>query len=189
MTIKSTENTAPQFAKSFMGKSVIGRSLSRVWKHLDFDKGFFIISAHLNGMAEAAEIKTATVLLVDIIAMKLGYIPLRGVYDYKNGETRYEHCFFVSNNGSPDFKQKALTLCKKYNQPSVLFAEKRKVYILYSDGKIEFIGDAEINNETLRTYWIRLKRLSQTECYFAFESLYPINSFGLNAAHNWGELL
>ena len=95
----------PTLVKSFMGKSVVESSLNRVKKHLDSEKGFFIISTHLPNMDEETEVKRAKALVEELKQRGLGYIPLRGKYTREDtGEIEYEHSFFIPNTGRGYFK-------------------------------------------------------------------------------------
>lgn len=189
--IEEGEEDRPNLVKSFMGKSVVESTLKRVETHLDPQRGFFVISTHLTGMSEEEEINRVRELrqYLSSSTPRLGYIPLRGKYTRSdNGEIEYEHSFFVPNPGIKDFKEKALELGKKYNQESVLYCEEGKVYFLYQNGSLEYVGDHLQNVEEINQYWSKLKKGKDRRKFWAFESLYPMNSFGLNAAHNWGEL-
>ena len=87
----------PTLVKSFMGKSVVESTLNRVKKHLDSEKGFFIISTHLPKMDEETEVKRAKALVEELKQRGLGYIPLRGKYTREDTcETEYEHSFFIA---------------------------------------------------------------------------------------------
>ena len=103
----------PTLVKSFKGKSAVESTLNRVKKHLDSDRGFFIISTHLPGMNEETEVKRAKALVEELKQRGLGYIPLRGKYTREdNGEIEYEHSFFIPNTGMGDFKGIAKELCE-----------------------------------------------------------------------------
>lgn len=182
--------TKPKFAKSFMGKSVVESTMERVKTHLNSEKGFFIISTHLPGMKEDDEIKRARTLTQELKERGLGYIALRGKYTREDtGEVEYEHSFFVPNPGTNNFKEIAKELCKLYGQESLVFAEKGEAYFLYQSGELSApIGKCIGKVDELNEYWSKLKKGKDRRKFWAFESLYPINSFGLNAARNWGEL-
>ena len=179
----------PTLVKSFMGKSVVESTLNRVKKHLDSEKGFFIISTHLPNMDEETEVKRAKSLVEELKQRGLGYIPLRGKYTREDtGEIEYEHSFFIPNTGMGDFKGIAKELCKNYGQESVVFAEKGKAYFLDSNGSMSLLGESVGEVEELNQFWSRLKKGRDKKRFWAFESLYPMSNFALNAAHNWGEL-
>lgn len=183
------ELSIPPLVKSFMGKSVVESTLNRVKKHLDSEKGFFIISTHLPNMTEETEIKKAKALVEELKQRGLGYIPLRGKYTREDtGDIEYEHSFFIPNTGIGDFKRITQELCKNYGQESVVFAEKGKAYFLDSNGNMSLLGNAVGEVEELNQFWSKLKKGKDRKKFWAFESLYPMSNFTLNAAHNWGEL-
>lgn len=177
-----------RFVKSFMGKSVVESNLKRLEAFLNAERGFLLITAHSPDIVIDDEINLCRDLLADIKAKKLGYIPLRYKY-VKENEIVYQHGFFISNSesGKDNFLIKAKSLCKKHTEEPALYVEKGKAYWLYPDGTITLFGDSIGTLEEIRNFWV--KRINDNDFMFdSFESLYPINSFGLNAAHNWGEL-
>ena len=181
-----------RLVKSFMGKSIVELTLHRVEKHLKQCSGFFVVSYHTPNMQEDEEIRRASKLRVELSKLGLKYIPLRCKYTKNDGSVEYEHSFFVLNLETPNFKGLCITLCRACEQKYLLYAENGEAYILDVTGSLKLLSDNANSIDYISEYLLELKRTKEqdkTWLHCLIESLYSSNSFGLNAAHNCGELL
>ena len=80
----------------------------------------------------------------------------------------------------------AKKLCKLYGQESLVFAENGMAYFMDSEGSLSPLGKTIGEVQELNEFWSKLKKGRDRKRFWAFESLYPVSNFALNAARNWG---
>jgi hypothetical protein len=112
--------------------------LSRIWKHINSDTSFAIVSAYSKEYDEEENYMRHQELLSDIKVTKLGYIELKSGYTYTNDKgakgTMEERSFFITSIP----KEKALELGRKYRQGSIIYNDKDGFSLIRgSDGYVE----------------------------------------------------
>ena len=113
----------------FKYTELVEGGLSRIWQHTQDDGTFAIIGSRDETTDRSAELKE----LVSELSKKrnIGYKPLYGHYQYKNGVVVEEFSMIIFNIT----KGKALELAKKLNQESIIWKDKDFFGFLTQDGQ------------------------------------------------------
>lgn len=97
----------------------LGFNASRIWKYFK-DKDFGIISAFKSELSPEVNKEKQSELKKDVKALGYGYKEIKGVYRYEDGSLVDEYALFIPQVKKEDI----LTLGKKYQQESVLYADR-----------------------------------------------------------------
>lgn len=114
--------------------------ISDIIKSLKGDECFAIISAYQKDKTNEENSKNTEELLNILNKTSPNVIPLTGEWD----ENIPEKSFFAlkpDNKSCDEFKNEMKELAKKYNQESILYSLEGDIVIIYTNGKVDDIGD------------------------------------------------
>ena len=156
MKFKLVENN-----EEFSFKELSEGGLSRIWQHTNDDSTFAIIGSRDKDTDKDRSDELIR-LVSDLSAKnrgKIGYKPLFGRYQYKDGTVTEEISIIVFNIP----KEKALEFAKKLNQESIIWKDKDFFGFLTPDGVEdgEFSSDPtrlNLSDEDIKLYGSRLAR-------------------------------